>query len=202
VNKLPIVAEHFPKEVAKHSMTVLLNQGLYRHLRFAHGDSSTMAFDLLTYPVGLLIRGDMGCYVFERNGSEDMFGFFRDDGKGSRINPDYWAEKCTAQSVWGNGIEEYDSDTARGDILSWLAESQDMPEDMMHEIMGRLDFDSEMELRQSMAHEDACGGWNFDFGDVDEWWLSTWTVCYLWCLHAIVWGIEQYDRATQEPHHG
>jgi hypothetical protein len=34
----------------------------------------------------------MGCFVFERNGSTDMFGFFRDDG-GPRINADYWAEK-------------------------------------------------------------------------------------------------------------
>ena len=195
------IEANFPKDVAAHTMTVLLDQGLYRHLRFANGDSSTMAFDLLTYPGGLMIRGDMGCFVFERNGSIDMFGFFRDDGGGRRCNEEYWETKVKAQSIWGDGIRRYDEDEARADIEVDLSNIDGLSQEGYECIMEHLGsaFESEEELRNAMVSWDATGDYTEEFQfDTDagrE--LRYYTTNYLWCIHAIVWGIEQYDLATE-----
>ena len=91
--------ESFLKDVENHKMTVLLDNGVYRHLRFSSG-SFNMQFDIVTYPWHLVFSGDMGCFVFSR--LDDMFEFFRcdwindrKDGK-LRINPSYWGEKLEA----------------------------------------------------------------------------------------------------------
>ncbi|MFC9973613.1 hypothetical protein ACFVH6_22230 [Spirillospora sp. NPDC127200] len=77
----------FLPDVANHEMTVLRDDGLYRHLHFRGTGFGTYWFDLVTWPGCLAINGDMGGYQFRR--VPDMFEFFR----GPRINPDYWAEK-------------------------------------------------------------------------------------------------------------
>lgn len=196
------VEERFPKEVAGHTMTRLLDQGLYRHLRFANGDSSTQAFDLLTYPGGLMIRGDMGCFVFERNGSIDMFQFFRDDGAGRRCNEEYWETKCTAQSVWGDGIRKYDPDEARADIEADLSNTDDLSEegyDAIMDFLGSAFDEGEESLRDAMASWDSTGDYTeeFQFDTEVGRELRYYTTNYLWCLYAIVWGIEQYDKAKE-----
>src|SRR5580692_6155935 len=94
------VAECFQRDTANHEMTVLHDDGLYRHLRFMQvitdeltgkqSRSSFYWFDLVTWPGNLVINGDMETFAFAR--SDDMFGFFR----GDRINPGYWAEKVRA----------------------------------------------------------------------------------------------------------
>lgn len=82
------IAERFAADTAKHTMTVLHDEGLYRHLRFRAPEHSAYWFDLITWPGVLAIRGDIGeSYVFQR--LDDMFEFFR----GKRINPHYWSEK-------------------------------------------------------------------------------------------------------------
>lgn len=196
-----LVEEHFSQEVASHTMTVLLAQGLYRHLRFAKGDSSTMAFDLLTYPGGLMIRGDMGCFVFER--TEDMFGFFRDDGKGRRINENYWAERVRAESIWGYGIRTYNQEEARADVEADLSNTDDLSQEGYDAIMEYLGsaFDSEEELRNAMVSWDENGDYRdeFQFDTSAGRELRYFTTNYLWCLHAIVWGIEQYDKTKENP---
>lgn len=95
------MAARFAAETAQHQMTVLRDDGLYRHVRFMHvapnpetgkpERSSFYWFDLLTWPGCLTINGDCGTYTFSR--IEDMFEFFR----GSRINPMYWAEKVRGE---------------------------------------------------------------------------------------------------------
>jgi len=91
--------ETFLKDVEKHKMTALLDNGVYRHLRLSSG-SFNQQFDIVTYPWHLVFSGDMGCFVFSR--LDDMFNFFRcdwindrKDGK-LRINPSYWGEKLEA----------------------------------------------------------------------------------------------------------
>jgi hypothetical protein len=75
-----------------HEMTVLHDEGLYRHLRFKSPDASWHWFDLITWPGCLTVRGDFGDgYTFAR--VPDMFEFFRDSSWKRGINPTYWAEK-------------------------------------------------------------------------------------------------------------
>lgn len=68
------------------TMTILHEDGLYRHLRFRKPHTMHHWFDLITWPGNLTITGDMGTYTFAR--VQDMFDFFT-----GHINTDYWAEK-------------------------------------------------------------------------------------------------------------
>lgn len=88
--------ETFLKDVAQHQMTVLLDNGIYRHLRFKQPNSSNAWFDLVTWPGSLAYTGDMGTFVFSR--LADMFEFFRTDRRDDRlgINLSYWGEKLQA----------------------------------------------------------------------------------------------------------
>ena len=69
--------EQFLRDVAEHTMTVIREDGVSRHIRFAKPGTSCMHFDLITWPGYLCYTGDMGTYVFQR--LTDMFEFFRTD---------------------------------------------------------------------------------------------------------------------------
>jgi len=77
VDLLADTAERFKRDTKDHEMTVLHEDGLYRHLRFRKpaGGYSEYWFDLVTWPGVLVIRGDMETFAFSR--TEDMLAFFR-----------------------------------------------------------------------------------------------------------------------------
>lgn len=91
------VAARFARDTAGHRMTVLHDQGLYRHLVFSDPTHGFYWFELITTPQQLVFSGDGNSYVFRR--TEDMFQFFRSgiwrDGS-LNINPGYWSEKLTS----------------------------------------------------------------------------------------------------------
>src|ERR1700760_3629526 len=83
--------EAFDREITRHEMKVVRDDGLYRHLRFKRPDTGMYYFDLITWPWHLCITGDASDgLVFSR--TEDMFTFFG-SSPDYRINPKYWAEK-------------------------------------------------------------------------------------------------------------
>lgn len=84
-----IVQRHF----GGHRMTVLHDDGLYRHLRFANPEFGEYWFELATWPGHLAITGDIGANVFARD--TDMIAFF---AGAARINPSYWSEKIVDSS--------------------------------------------------------------------------------------------------------
>ena len=62
---------------ANHTLDVLHDDGLYRHLRMSTDDSFIWSWEIITWPGRLAIRGDIGReLVFTR--VPDMFDFFRD----------------------------------------------------------------------------------------------------------------------------
>jgi hypothetical protein len=183
------VAERFTADVAGHEMTIMREDGLYRHLRFRRMVSrkrptSLYYFDLITWPGHLAIDGDMGGFMFAR--TEDMFGFFR----GSRINPGYSAEKLRGPAA----VREY-SEEKFGQLLDeYLAEyAKQEPgkaAERKAEFAARVDDcyceEGARELLRDFEDQGALyGTW--------EWDLSDWSYPFLWCLHAIQWGIRQYD---------
>lgn len=169
--------EFFDRDIAQHRMTILRDDGLYRHLRFSRPDTRNMSFDILTWPGYLAYVGDMGDYVFQR--TEDMFEFFRHD----RINPQYWAEK-----VQCGEYEEYSQEKARAWVRDSLRESS--ASDEIKESVN-IDFDSGADevYRQLRDHDntdDLFFGWQeANFKD--------YTFCFIWCCHALVWAIKTYD---------
>jgi hypothetical protein len=81
--------QSFLKDIANHQLEILLDNGVYRHLRFkANANSWNMWFDVVTWPGFLAYSGDMGCFVFTR--IADMFEFFRSNkADGLPINQGY-----------------------------------------------------------------------------------------------------------------
>lgn len=112
-------AERFPRDTAKHEMTILHDDGLYRHLRFAQPKPHSWSywFDIVTWPGSLTIRGDIGeSYTFSR--LPDMFEFFRSRSGG--IDPHYWAEKLDGGR---RSVQEYDEDTFKDRVKEHAAEA-------------------------------------------------------------------------------
>lgn len=113
--------DRFIEDTENHSMEVLMDNGLYRHLKFTNKGSQCYRFDIHTWAGYLCVSGDMGTYVFSR--IPDMFEFFRMDdndfNKKHIINPGYWSEKLeavnsdSARSLDGNGYEEFSQEAFR-----------------------------------------------------------------------------------------
>ena len=97
MTEYPETAKRFARETAQHEMTVLHDDGLYRHLRFEPKGHTFYWFDLITTPGQLIFSGDGESFVFRR--LTDMFQFFRSglmrDGS-IEINPVYWSEKLAS----------------------------------------------------------------------------------------------------------
>lgn len=249
------VAERFAADVAQHQMTVLRDDGLYRHLQFVRvapspktgkpERSSFYWFELVTWPGHLAVTGDCGTYVFAR--IEDMFEFFR----GDRINPGYWAEKVQG----GADLRKYSGDLFRQTVTDYISDGDEehpslarrwpgLDEAVAETFFGPLsecnteyepdarraleefEFSATVtascscgETREKLPGDDA-GRWHithlssapigsgshritdtrvegFRFTDAWEWDFSGWDWQFLWCCHAIVWGIGQYDARPQ-----
>lgn len=199
------VKAQFEKDVAAHELTVLLDQGVYRHLRYGKPGTGIDSFHIVTYPGGLLFRGDRGDYVFER--LQDMFEFFR--GKGG-INPSYWGEKVTAQDKhspikawsWETFKEE-----AREALEEYLAdrcipteESLQIQEEFEDDVIGGEDHGREWHIEAIMEFDPA--GHGHPFGGAWEWSCEEFSYQYIWCCFAIQRAIEVYgaerDRAIRK----
>jgi hypothetical protein len=194
----------FAKDTAEHAMTILHNDGLYRHLRFKKPGTRFYYFDLITWPGYLTIAGDMGTYTFER--VEDMFTFFRGAGD---INPQYWSEKIRAGTGTNGQIAmEYSEELFKKRVAEAVvdhveyhgldeAEADALTEEVRIQVLengdtytndgARACLDEFSDSKHSEVFEDA---W--------EWDLRDYTVQFLWCCFAIRWGISQFDAASKE----
>ena len=188
-------AEVFLKDVARHAMNVQLDSGLHRHLRFQELQNWNHWFELVTWPGNLCIRGDMGTWVFSR--VDDMFKFFRNNGE-LKINPSYWSEKIE-NGVSGGSTEskEFSPDVFREEVMGSLDGWDLSPEDLK-EVTEALEdevfTDEDGSYGQSehyrKLYEFDHKGVQFDC-EIPQ--GLQYRFHFLWCLYAIVWGIQQYD---------
>ena len=216
--------ERFLRCVPKHRLTIMRDDGVYRHLRFKEPGRFAYWFDLITWPGCLAIEGDCGSYTFKR--LHDMFEFFRREPgdfmrpKPLTINPDYWAQKLEAQSCNGR---------SPGNVRRWSAEAfedavkRDVIDHMKHNMVDMPDARRALieAVREEVleAKEDEHGAqravyeFNFAFGeepgyrnayadnrhrfhfeDFYEHNCTEWDYQFLWNCFAIVWGIQRYDE--------
>lgn len=198
-------AERFTRDTPNHEMTVLHDDGLYRHIRFKAplpGQYSEYWYDLITVPHVLIFRGDGESFVFSR--LEDMFEFFRSgiwkDGC-RHINPGYWEEKLTSSR---EAARTYSIDLFNKIVTEILTEAEtDYPgitdawnehandynteyEDSARAALDDFEYQPEGATGEPFRFEDC---WEDGFRDFD-WW-------YLWACHAILWGIAQYDASKR-----
>lgn len=199
---------------AKHQMAVLRDDGLYRHIRFQEPGTSIWHFDLVTWPGHLVITGDLEDFHFAR--LSDMFEFFRSPV--GHINPGYWAQKLCgpvrpkvySQDLTKQRVFEYFWErrhehrgqavplwrAIRGEVLSDdVLPSEDAVRFVLRDfryyparnVEPARDF-----VPQRLPRRDAG---MFEFEEWWEWELRDWDFHFLLSLHAIVWGIRQYDQA-------
>jgi len=199
--------ERFLRDVANHKMTILKDDGVYRHILFAKPDSSNMAFELVTWPHFLSYTGDMGAYTFSR--INDMFSFFRREDGELSINTGYWGEKCEAVDR-ASGIHEYSPEmfieVINDQCNEWIDEYE-LTGDDAEKLRGEIEdlkchaHDGEERARDAaesftfthevpFAHE----GRKLTFNDFFETTLTKKTFRFVWCCYAIAWGISHYDK--------
>lgn len=195
-------AERFGRDTARHQMTVLHDDGLYRHLRFKPPGRSFYWFDLVTWPGHLAFVGDGQGFVFAR--TEDMFPFFRNSA-GYGINPVYWSEKLTAgrDMAESYSVERFNErvaealadaeETYPGVTAAWAQHVEDL-HNTDYEITAR----EALEDFRFVLDNAPKGQRPFEFRDTWEWSLKDWDRWFLWACHAIVWGVAQYDAAKAE----
>lgn len=215
--------QRFTAETASHTMTVLHDDGLYRHLRFRAADHGFTAWDLITWPGTLTIQGAHGTYTFSRE--TDMFGFFRSS---NGVNVDYWAEKTpggrdsvktfAADAMPRLLVETYrEFGTYQSELeaayVRCLAEYEATParQRFPYNLKGPrqpVKPPTVAELRQQVhdAHEDGELGYedgvrrllrDWDAAGVTsdswEWDLREYDYHFVWSCHAIHWGIGRYN---------
>jgi hypothetical protein len=205
------IAERFAKETAAHEMTVLHDDGLYRHLRFKDPNYFGYWFDLITVPGVLIFRGDGASYVFAR--ITDMFEFFRsgtwDDGlihinqrtapRGiSRAVRDLLENgDITHEDGARRELEEFRyGDTVK--VSCTCGAEDEFAEPSVAESWRRRHITPENAQAQHRVKRERVEG--FRFYDVWEWDFKDFDWRFLWACHAIVWGIQQYDalKAAQK----
>lgn len=212
--------ESFLKDVEKHGLTVLMDNGIYRHLRCKQPHSGNMWFDIVTWPGYLAYSGDMGCFVFSR--LSDMFEFFRTDRRDNSlgINRSYWGEKLQAVE---RGHRRFSADKFRDrvekQVKTWIEEFPDwnltedelakaktafeveLREAIQDDVYSCNDEEDEQGLRKalhdfSFTPEDKRLERNpqrYEFQDTWEWDFEDYTYRFTWCCYAIAWTILKYD---------
>jgi hypothetical protein len=198
--------ERFLKDIKNHTMEIIRDEKLYRHISFTRNGSSVYRFDLITWPGHLCITGDCGTYVFRR--LTDMFEFFRAEGsrttKKLAIKPYYWGEKL--ESIGTNaGHREFDSDHFERRVTEHF---HDFFEDKCDVAKAECWRDIEESVLSSSNDEHeayaAVSDFSFDtpkhmddfhfqdFFDGGE--TGRYTFHYIWCLYAIAYGVQEYDK--------
>jgi hypothetical protein len=196
------IGARFERNTADHAMTVLHDDGLYRHLRFQQEVwrpplvkpklSSIYWFDLITVPGALIFQGDGESFTFRR--TEDMFDFFRRSAWEGRPNLGYWDEKVTsAQSVLKKYNEDLFVRIMREHYVELVRDGGKVPPGTSKALLAHAeDYDLSFEenARQMLDDFEHNG---FRFHDTWEWNFRDYDWWFVWACHAIVWGIRQYD---------
>ena len=182
--------ESFLRDVVHHRMTVLLDDRLHRHLRFAQPRSGNMWFELVTWPGHLCIGGDMGTWVFSR--VPDMFTFFRNDKL--EINHSYWAEKLQCGR---SEAQEFSAEAFGDGLLDQIKNHYGLEGEKLQAVSDAvrrevLCHDERHDLITAAADFEGPHEFKFDPCELPR--GLVWTYRFTWCLYAIVWGIQQYDE--------
>lgn len=198
--------ERFQRDVAEHAVSVLRDDGLYRHLRCRRGDSYTYGFDVITWPGYLCYTGDMGSFVFAR--IPDMFEFFRGRRK-AVVDRRYLAEKAVAVDK-PDGIRAYSEDlfkaAVKADFDSFV-EGDGLTPEQAADLWRQIEDDVLSCGDDRHGHDAVEAAMTFRwvpeqlgltqgrevFPFFYEHRLEEFTTRFWWCCYAVPWAIEQYD---------
>lgn len=180
-------------DMAGHQISIIRDDGVYRHIRFATPGTSFWRFDLVTWPGHLVITGDVQDFHFAR--LDDMFEFFRKPV--GYINPGYWAEKLCGEQR----CKSYSADVFKQRVFQEFWDDRDdrpgpqreLWQAICAEILDDAEIYDENEARNVVSRFRWTDHGRFEFYDTWEWDLTEYDFHFLLSLHAIVWGINWYD---------
>lgn len=192
-----VSVERFLNDVSEHKLTVIREDGLYRHLRLSKG-SYCMQFDIVTFPGHLVFCGDLGTYVWSR--LPDMFQFFRGrltDG----VDLGYLREKCEAADKDSGIMQDVDPDEFVQLCRNIVKQDED-DDDTDEQKAKRQRLLDELldELRLCDTHEQRCDVVReaTELLGHDAWeyfsWFRKYTLRFAWAALAVPWAITQYDE--------
>lgn len=192
------IKTQFLDNAKDHGMLVILDTDTHRHISFKNPLSGIYWFSLITWPGHLCITGDCGTFVFRR--TDDMFSFFRSPELS--INPDYWSKKVEAQDRDGvtRFSKERFADAVRDHFDSCFHVDHEFQEDIEQRDAAWRSVKEEILDEDISTEEIAFERINsfcfrgFRFEDFYEYDVNEFTNSFVWCLYAIVWGINRYDK--------
>lgn len=177
-----LVKERIGKDLAKHTITVLRMDGMYRHWVCSSG-SFNQRFEIITWPGSLCYTGDMGDYLFQR--TEDMVAFM----ERSCMSYHYAAEKCVAKGR--EKIEEWNEDLFKqhlkdrirqGKMFTVLRQGNRRTESTKEKIREIIsEYENYSQPQDALKAMYESGLWD-ELPDCNDY-----TQNFLWCLHAIKW---------------
>lgn len=196
MSSYPEIAARFARETAAHEMTVLHDEGLYRHLVFADPGGNFYRFDIVTWPHNLFLRGDGFSFGFAVWPTEDMFDVFRGSRSGG-INPGYWREKVTAGKV-----RDWSEDLFRAWVLDEAAKAEARHPGAVEAVGKQILHSDEHSTEYQGTAEYAVA--SFQHGDfrlrIPNDWEKTfedYSWEYLFACHAVLFGIDRWDASRK-----
>ncbi|MFI9052544.1 hypothetical protein [Streptomyces sp. NPDC053427] len=191
--------ERFDGEVEGAAMTVLKDDGAYRHLRFVFPRASWAWCEVVTWPGALVLRGGLGSWMFVD--TEDVTKLFRPNSHSERVNPLYWEGKLAP----GSGTARVHSpERAVAHIRQTVADMADtfprLPYDIDSDLLdGRLvnDLSTEGGLRAAIRAFEEMHGCSYEglYFDVESWDLKRFDPWFLLACVVLPWAVEQLDAA-------
>jgi hypothetical protein len=193
-DRLGQARDRFRSDTAEHQLTVVRDDGLYRHLRFSRPDSWFYGFDVVTWPGYLAFVGDMGDLLFSRE--QDMVAFF--EKMEGQPDPRYLAEKLKGPGGT-NRVLRYSPDLLRDCLREWVCEvtedggRHDLWVAVKEQILDceeAASVDAALFLVRDFRHGDLyIEGW-------EEWDLWVYDEHFLWACWAILRVVSEYRAAT------
>lgn len=186
--------DRFLGDTENHVMTVLHDEGVYRHVRFKAPGTVMYYYDLVTWPGHLVICGDAGDLHFAR--IEDMFDFFTGPG----INPGYWCQKIQSRD---DPSLRYSPALYEERVKQWRDEylEEMTPEEgayffqAVQQDLLAPGWDDEHWARKALNEFTYPGG--IYPHDVWDWELRDFDPRFLWLCWAILKGVERYKESVR-----
>jgi hypothetical protein len=182
-------------------MEVLLDEGNYRHLRFASPEGGGYKFDLITWPNRLTFVGEVGTYVFSIFPTEDFFQvIWGTMDRGGKPNFGYWKGllKAASEEPRQFSPEKFDEK-----VKAALAQAEknwpgitDHWYERTESLIADYSTSEEHDAREAVADFIYTNSSGEDFrmrGFFDPKRFLDYDWRYLWACHALAWGVVRYD---------
>jgi len=201
--------QHFAKFSEKHELTILHDDGLYRHLRIAEPGTGIYSWNIITWPGHLATSGDVADgYMFAR--LPDMFEFFRHPHSADSyyINDSYWWEKMPhtlhdqARKYSLDAFERFVEQSAEEWREGMLpAERASLTAAIKRDILDETtEYDAEhnRQLLDDFSFESKSHGYTLGWSDTWEYDFQDWDYHFILALLAISKGIAMYDEHQKQ----